>query len=65
MKVVYSPFAIQNDPYSFQRLVFAEFLRVSELLSTKRRDIIFESYYESIFIPKSKIDIYRDGNTDK
>jgi hypothetical protein len=24
---------------------------------------IFESYYVSIFIPKSKTDIYRDGNT--
>jgi integrase len=36
-------------------LVFAEFLRVSELLSNKRSDIIFESYYVSIFIPKVKL----------
>jgi len=44
-------------------LAFAEFLRVSELLYIKRSDIIFESCYVSIFIPKSKTDIYRVGNT--
>ena len=44
-------------------LPFAEFLHVSELLYIKRSDIIFESCYVSIFIPKSKTDIYCDGNT--
>ena len=44
-------------------LPFARFLRVSELLYIKRSDIIFESCYVSIFIPKSKTDIYRDRNT--
>jgi hypothetical protein len=41
----------------------AGFLRVSKLLYVKRSDIIFESCYASIFIPKSKTDIFRDGNT--
>ena len=44
-------------------LVFAGFLRVSELIYIERSDIIFESCYVSIFIPKSKTDIYRDWNT--
>jgi integrase len=44
-------------------LPFAGSLRVSELLYIKRSDIIFETCYVSIFIPKSKTDIYRDGNT--
>ena len=42
-------------------LAFAEFLRVSELLYIKMSDIICESCYVSIFIPKSKPDIYSDG----
>ena len=41
---------------------FAGFLRVSELLSIRRSDIIFSECYMSIFIQKSKTDIYRDGN---
>ena len=44
-------------------LPFVGFLRVSELLYIKRSDIIFESCYVSVFIPKSKTDIYRDRNT--
>ena len=45
---------------SYCLLAFAECLRVSELLYIERSDIIFESYYVSIFISKSKTDIYHD-----
>ena len=44
-------------------LAYSGFLRVSELLHIRRCDIIFNSCYASIFIPKSKTDIYRDGNS--
>ncbi|CAG2197212.1 unnamed protein product [Mytilus edulis] len=44
-------------------LAYSGFLRVSELLNIRRCDIIFELGYISIFIPKSKTDIYRDGNS--
>lgn len=43
-------------------LSFAGFLRVSELLNLRICDVdVFDSYL-SIFIEKSKTDIYRDGN---
>lgn len=41
---------------------FAGFLRVSELLNIRRSDIVFNECYMSIFIQKSKTDVYRDGN---
>lgn len=44
-------------------LAYAGFLRISELLQIKRCDISIESCYMSLDIPKSKTDIYRDGNT--
>ncbi|CAG2202531.1 unnamed protein product [Mytilus edulis] len=44
-------------------LAYSGFLRVSELLNIRRCDINFELGYISIFIPKSKTDIYRDGNS--
>ena len=44
-------------------LAYSGFMRVSELLHIRRSDIIFHSCYVSIFIPKSKTDIYRDGNS--
>ena len=44
-------------------LANAGFLRVSELLQIRRNDIIFEATYICIFIPNSKTDIYRDGNS--
>ena len=39
-------------------LAYSRFLRVSELLQ-----ITFEATYICIFIPNSKTDIYRDGNS--
>ncbi|KAK3083447.1 hypothetical protein FSP39_022942 [Pinctada imbricata] len=43
-------------------LSYSGFLRVSELLSLKICDISFFTTHMSIFIEKSKTDIYRDGN---
>ena len=43
-------------------LAFAGFLRVSELLNIRRSDLIIGDLYMSVFIQKSKTDIYRDGN---
>ena len=42
-------------------LAYAGFLRSQELLGIRRSDIIFDALYMSIFIEKSKTDIYRDG----
>lgn len=41
---------------------YAGFLRSQELLAIRRCDIYFEPCYMSIFIEKSKTDIYRDGS---
>ncbi len=43
-------------------LAYAAFLRVSELLNLRRCDIEFFPSHMSVFIQKSKTDIYRDGN---
>ncbi|CAG2214782.1 unnamed protein product [Mytilus edulis] len=43
-------------------LGYAGFMRVSELLNLRYFDINFKSSHISIFIEKSKTDIYRDGN---
>ena len=42
-------------------VAYAGFLRSQELLAIRRCDINFEQCYMSIFIEKSKTDIYRDG----
>ena len=42
-------------------LVYAGFLRSQKLLALRRSDIIFDSCYMSIFIEKSRTDVYRDG----
>ena len=66
-KVYHSIFK-DNDLVS-QRIIcacliaYSGFLRVSELLHIRRCDIMFHPCYMSIFIPKSKTDIYRDGNS--
>ncbi|XP_063410400.1 uncharacterized protein LOC134693496 [Mytilus trossulus] len=43
-------------------LGYAGFMRVSELLNLRYFDINFKTSHISIFIEKSKTDIYRDGN---
>ena len=43
-------------------LSYSGFLRVSELLNLKVCDISFHSTHMSLFIEKSKTDIYRDGS---
>lgn len=43
-------------------LSFSGFIRISELLNLRRSDIQFFPSYISVFIEKSKTDIYRDGN---
>ena len=43
-------------------LAYAAFLRVSELLNLRRCDIEYFPSHMSVFIQKSKTDIYRDGN---
>lgn len=59
----------QEDNLFSQRLIcacllaFSGFLRVSELLNIRRNDITFDLTFITIFIPKSKTDIYRDGNS--
>ncbi|KAK3084851.1 hypothetical protein FSP39_020209 [Pinctada imbricata] len=58
---------VENNLYN-QRIIcacllsYSGFLRCSELLNLKTSDIIFHSSHMSIFIEKSKTDIYRDGN---
>ena len=42
---------------------FAGFFRFSELVNIKRSDISICETHVSIFVEKSKIDVYRDGNT--
>ena len=51
----------------YQRIIcacfigYSGFLRSNELLSIKRSDIIMYTTHMSIFLEKSKTDIYRDG----
>lgn len=65
---VYDSLDLDRNLYN-QRLVsalltaFAGFLRVSELLNIRRKDITFRNCYMSILIPNSKTDIYRDGHS--
>ncbi|XP_071107737.1 integrase/recombinase xerD homolog isoform X1 [Haliotis cracherodii] len=42
-------------------VAYAGFLRSAELLNLKRCDIIFYESYMTVFIEKSKTDMYRDG----
>lgn len=42
-------------------IAYAGFLRCSELLNIRCSDVCFEQTHMSIFIEKSKTDIYRDG----
>ena len=42
-------------------VAYAGFLRSQELLAIRRSDIVFDNCYMSIFIEKSKTDIYREG----
>ena len=42
-------------------LAYSGFLRVSELLNIQSCDILFFQSYMSVFIQKSKTDIYRYG----
>ena len=44
-------------------IAFAGFLRVSELLNIRLSDLCFYDTHMTISIPKSKTDIYRDGNS--
>ena len=44
-------------------LSFTDFLRFSELSNLKRTDFILRNTHMSIFIEKSKNDIYRKGKT--
>ena len=52
----------------YQRIIcacltaYAGILLVLELLNIKRSDLVFDTFFMSIFIQKSKTDIYRDGN---
>lgn len=41
---------------------YAGFLRSQEILGIRRCDIVFEPCYMSIFVEKSKTDVYRDGS---
>ncbi|CAG2245751.1 unnamed protein product [Mytilus edulis] len=43
-------------------LSYSGFLRVSELLNLKTCDVLFFQSHMSVFIQKSKTDIYRDGD---
>lgn len=43
-------------------LAYAGFMRISELLNLRICDINFSQEYVSVFIEKSKTDVYRDGN---
>jgi integrase len=43
-------------------LAYAGFMRISELLNLRICDINFSQEYISVFIEKSKTDVYRDGN---
>lgn len=68
LSLMYNSNYKENDLFSQRTicaclLAYAGFLRVSELLQIRRNDIIFEATYICIFIPNSKTDIYRDGNS--
>ena len=67
LQKMYDKFFTVNNLY-YQRsicaclLAYAGFLRISELLSLRRSDIQFFLSHITVFIEKSKTDIYRDGN---
>ena len=43
-------------------LAFAEFLRYDKLCNIVPKHIKFHSDYITIFVPRSKTDVYREGN---
>lgn len=67
LKTLVSRFASENCSLGDLRIItlfivsFAGFLRISEALNLKRSNIEFCESYCSIYIEKSKTDIYRDG----
>ena len=67
LKCMFDKFYCVGSVYN-QRLIcacllaYAGFLRISELLNLRRCDIQFFRSHASVFIQKSKTDIYRDGN---
>ena len=63
---VYESLITEENAYNMRSIcvilvAYAGFLRSQELLGIRRSDIIFDTLYMSIFIEKSKTDIYRDG----
>ena len=66
LKTMYSSTYSKGNIYT-QRTIcacliaYSGFLRSCELLAIKRCDIVIENTHMSIFIEKSKTDIYRDG----
>lgn len=66
MRKMFSKFFIWENIYNQRSIcacliAFAGFLRSSELLNIRCSDVCFEQTHMSIFIEKSKTDIYRDG----
>lgn len=51
----------KSSTFSTQRFRSAGFLRSNELLNIRCSDVIFEESLITIFIERSKTDIYRDG----
>ena len=46
---------------TFCLIAYAGFLRFDELINIRRCDLVFYDAYVSIFLEKSKTDVYRDG----
>lgn len=66
LKLMYDKLFVYGNIYNQRTIVacliaFAGFLRSSELLDIVRSDVQFFETHMSIFIQKSKTDIYRDG----
>lgn len=67
MKKLYDHYGLSFDLsdlriYCMFSLAFAGFLRFNELVNIRFADLIFFDSHVQIFIPKSKKDIFRQGN---